>query len=261
MNEETSTNHVAEVTSVGATAIGKTGHITNRFFRPTVTSTFVAEHDANGTNAEDQEELEMRQSRLENLRQRKTELQTLSKASKRAYNDFRSLSDQFLEADNARVPNAEQTEIINSLQTTVSSIVLAGADAAGTARQQTASRIAKHLAALKDQRDLHDKEWDSCINDIDAAKAALEKVKKRTGATENPIVDGRVVYCPFRGGSMCRDSNEVIIEIWGSINGPPMLDLNFSRLHRLVSELKKSLLSEVRNYPYGELTIHRILNL
>ena len=252
MDIDTTTSN-ADLTNVGATSIGRTVNVTNRFFRPEAPNALL-DFDVNGDLEEAAEELEMRQSQHQSLRQSKIDSLQKLKASEKAYQEFRTLSDKYMEADNARVPDAEQTAIIQSLETSVSSVVLTGESAAGTARQQTRNRMVKRLAELKDRQDADRKTWNNFCTEYEACSTALKAAKKRNGGDSQPIVDGRLIYAPFRGGSMSRSSRDIIIDIWSSICGPQMLDMNFNKLNHSVRELVKSLETEMSVYKPRKLT-------
>ena len=239
------TTAVADVTNVGATTVNRTTAVTNRFFRPAA-PTALLDMDVNGDQEEAREELEMRQSQYDNLKKSKSEALARLKQSEQAYRAFKKLSDDYIEADKVRVPDADQTAIINELHTSVSNIVLTGDAVAGTARQQTKNRMVKKLAELKNRTDSDRKQWDSFCSEFNTCSAALKTARDRTGGTSQPIVDGRLLFCPFRGGSMARSSRDIIIDIWSAICGPQMLNLNFNRLLTSVRELKKSLANEIR---------------
>ena len=239
------TTSVGDVTTVGSTMVGRTTGITNRFYRPEAPST-ILDMDANGDLDDLHDELEMRQAQFDELKKSKSDALRKYRESEKKYKDFRDLSDQYMEADKVRNPDPEQTAIIQTLETSVSTIVLTGGDAAGTPRQQTANRIVKKLAELNDRQTKDRKQWDQYCSDYDSCAAALKAAKARNGGASQPIVDGRIMYCPFRGGSMERSSRDVIVEIWSSICGPQMLEMRFDRLSNSVRELRKSLSAEVR---------------
>ena len=239
-------NVTVSATNVGATTINRTTAVTNRFYRPEA-STVIMDMDVNDDQDDLEDDVSMRQSRYETLKVARFNAKNRVKESERAYREFHALSDQFLVADNCRNPSDEQTEIINSLQTSVSTVVLTGADAAGTARQQTATRISKKLADLKTRSEKDQKDWDTTCSDYEAAKTALQNARKKLGKEETQaIVDGRLMFCPFRGGTMARSSRDVIIEIWNMICGPQMLNLEFSKLKLAVRDLRASLSAEIR---------------
>ena len=244
MDMDTST-FVADVTNVGSTMIGRTTNVTNRFYRPEAPA-IILDMDANGDQDDLREELETRQAQFTELKKSKSEALQRFRASEKAYREFRDLSDKYMEADNVRNPDADQTATINSLQTSVSTIVLTGESAGGTPREQTRNRIIKRLADLNDCQIKDRKQWDQLCSEFDSCSTALKSVKARSGAASQPIVDGRIVYCPFRGGSMERNSRDVIVDIWSYICGPQMLDMRFDRLCNSVRELRKSLAAEVR---------------
>ena len=245
MDMETTT--VADIsTNVGATTINRTTAVTNRFYRPAAPVSLIENMDANGDQDEIQEELEIRQSRYDEAKLSKNEATTRLRKSEKDYKEFKDLSDRYMEADRVRVPDPEQTAVINTLQTSVSSIVLTGDAAAGTERQQTRNRMVKRLAELKDRQDSDRKRWDQACSDFDSCSTTLKSAKAKAGGGSQPIVDGRLLFCPFRGGSMARSSRDIIIEIWGYICGPQMLSMNFTRLLNSVRELRKALRAETR---------------
>ena len=244
------TSSVADVSTVGSTMIGRTTGITNRFYRPEAPST-ILDMDANGDQEELQEELDTRQNQYDDLKKSKSDSMRKYRASEKSYKEFRDLSDQYMEADRVRNPDADQTAIIQTLETSVSSIVLTGSDAAGTQREQTRNRIIKRLAELNDRQIKDRKKWDQDCSDFESCSAALKSAKARNGGASQPIVDGRIIYCPFRGGSMERSSRDVIVDIWSSICGPQMLEMRFDRLSNSVRELRKSLSAETRAHKPG----------
>ena len=250
MDMDTSTA-VADVTNVGATSIGRTTAVTNRFFRPEVPSVLL-DHDANGDQDDLRDELEMRQDQYDTLKISKSEALQRLRRSEKDYKDFKLLSDRYMEADNVRQPDAGQTAIIHDLQTTVSSIVLTGDALLGNAREQTRNRMVKRLAELKEKKDADRKKWDHDCHEFETVSAALKSVKNRSGGQSRPIVDGKLMFCPFRGGAMIRSSTDIIIEIWSMINGPQMLELRFDRLFNAVRDLRKSLKAETLSNKPGE---------
>ena len=256
MDMDTSDTNTANVTAtnVGATTINRTTSVQNRFYRPEA-STVLMEMDQ-----DDKDDLEddvtMRQSRVDTLKASRINAKNRVKSSEKAYRDFLALSDQYLIADNCRNPTSEQTEIINALQTSVSTIVLSGSAAAGNPRQQTANRISQRLADLKTQSEKDQKDWDTTCSEYENAKTALQNAKKKLGKEESQaIVDGRLMFCPFRGGTMARSSRDVIIEIWNMICGPQMLNLEYSKLKMAVRDLRASLSAEVHCNKPGKLII------
>ena len=239
------TTSVADVSNVGSSMVGRTTGITNRFYRPEAPAA-ILDMDANGDQEELHEELEMRQSRYDELKKSKSDALRKLRESEKAYKDFRNLSDQYMEADRVRNPDADQTAVMNTLETSVSTVVLTGADAAGTPREQTKNRIVKRLAELGDRQAKDRKQWDQLCSEYETCSAALKTARARSGGTSQPIVDGRIMFCPFRGGSMERSSRDVIVDIWSSICGPQMLEMRFDRLQNSVRELRKSLSAEAR---------------
>ena len=196
------TTVVADIsTNVGATTINRTTAVTNRFFRPAAPVSLVDDMDANGDQTEIREELEIRQERYNEAKVTKTEATTRLRKSEKDYKEFKDLSDRYMEADRVRIPDAEQINVINTLQTSVSSIVLTGDAAAGTERQQTRNRMVKRLAELKERQDSDRKKWDQACTDFDSCCTNLKTAKAKAGGDSQPIVDGRLMYCPFRGGS------------------------------------------------------------
>ena len=239
------TTAVADITNVGATTINRTTAVTNRFFRPAAPAALL-DMDANGDQEDTRDEIEIRQSHYNSLKQSKAEAMNRVRQSEKAYQSFKLLSDQYMEADKVRVPDADQTAIINELQTTVSTIVLTGDAAAGSVREQTRNRMVKRLSELKTRHEADRKQWDNFCSEFNTCAAALKSARDRNGGNSQPIVDGRLMFCPFRGGSMARCSRDIIIEIWSAICGPQMLNLNFNKLLLSVRELRKSLQNEIR---------------
>ena len=254
-NMDTTDVNTADIncTNVGATTVGRTTSVINRFYRPEAPSAMM-DMDINGDQDDLEDDVNMRQNRVDTLKVSRVNAKTRAKRSDAAYREFLSLSDRFLVADNCRNPSEEQTEVINTLQTSVSTIVLVGDEAAGNARQQTANRIQKRLSELKNQSDKDQKEWDSLCSEYENARTALKTAKKNLGVENSqPIVDGRMIFCPFRGGTMTRPSRDIIIEIWSQICGPQMLDLEFTKLLNCVRDLRASLSAETRFNKPGEI--------
>ena len=104
------------------------------------------------------------------------------------------------------------------------------------------------LLSLKEDAEATRKNWNALCKEHDEESSALEKLKKGAGLEGGAIQGNQIMFCPFRESlSMCRPSDEIIRDLWGMINGPSCLELNFNRLQNILTNLRKSLRVEVRD--------------
>ena len=223
--------------------------ITKRFAKPLLPASYVGESEA-AVNSQARHEMTTRRKRVDSLyKQRVERLETYEKHEK-AYQEFVALADSFMDADNARVPTDEQNQTIRDLNASISDVVLAGDQAAGTPRAQTAAKISARMLSLKEAADQSRKLWDTTVKDHEEESKSLKSLEESSGIDGGAIQGNSMVYCPYREEkTMIKSSDEIIIELWNRINGAGMLELRFDRLKSSLAELRKSLAAETRRFP------------
>ena len=245
-------------TSVGANhGSHQNNPIMKRFNTPQLPAAYLS-NSKSAVNQDARQEIINRQNKVNHLFRQRTDGRADVDAKEKAYQDFEALAESFFDADNARYPTEEQNRTINDLNESISTVVLAGDQAAGSARAQTKAKITSKILTLKEEAETSRKNWNALCKEHDEESAALEKLKKGSGVGGNAIQGNQILYCPFRESqSMCRPSDDIIRDLWSMMNGPSCLELNFGKLQHMLSTLKKSLRVEVRDNLPGN--IHCIL--
>ena len=238
--------------NIGITPVASNNAILKRFYVPDIPSAYL-QGNAGAVNEESKAEVTNRQKRVADLEKRQAAGREDVETKDREYEEFENLASEYLIAENVRCPSDAQNETINALKTSVSSIILTGADATGSARDQTSIQIATRMNELKAKADAARKTWNSLCEELESERKLLQKAKDRSGLDFGPVHGGKMFYAPHRENrSMVKSSEQIIVDIWGIINGPGMLDLNFNRLHNMLTNLRKSIKMEVRNFAPGE---------
>ena len=241
-------NSLNVTNNVGAMTMAKNNAVVKRFYVPDVPASFL--HGTDGSvNQESRAEISMRQKRIDDLKSkqalRRTEVEDLDRELKR----FEDLAEDYLVAENTRNPTPAQNETIHTLETSISDIVLSGANAAGTAREQTSLKIATHMTNLSEKADAARKVWNGLLEELDAEQKLMKKAQERSGLDFGPVQGGKMFYAPHRENkTMVKSSEDIIRDIWNIINGPGMLDLSFNRLLHHLTNLRKSLKHEMRSF-------------
>ena len=223
--------------------------ITKRFNRPLLPAAYLGETEA-AVNAEARTEMSIRKQRVQSLYQQRIERREDFVAKDKAYRDFMTLADEFMVADNARVPTDAQNQTINNLNSSISDVVLSGDQNAGNERARISAKISSKLLKLQEASEQSRKLWDTTVKDHEEESKSLSRLEETSGIDGGAIQGNAILYCPYRSEkTMIRSSDEIIIDIWNRINGPQMLELRFDRTKSLLEDLKKSLRAEVRTHP------------
>ena len=238
--------------NVGANTMSKNNPIMKRFFVPDAPASYL--HGREGSvNQEAKAEVDMRQKRIDELiLKQSTGRKEVEECDKRV-KDFEALASAYMIAENTRNPTAEQNETINTLESSVSEIVLSGANAAGSAREQASFRIASKMTDLQEKADAARKQWNSICDELETERKNQNRAKDRSGLDFGPLQGGKMLYAPHRENrSMIKSSDDIIRDIWNIINGPSMLELSFNRIQHHLQNLRKSLRVETRTYAPGK---------
>ena len=246
-------NSMITTNNVGANSLTKNNAVVKRFFVPDIPAAYL-KGDEGSVNHLARAEIANRQKRIDDLQnQQAKKLQDVEECDLE-HSKFEALAERYFIAENTRNPSDVQNQTIRELETTVSDIVLSGANAGGTVRAQTSFRIATRMNSLKEKADVARKAWNGLCDELDSERKALNRARERSGLDFGPLQGGKMLYAPHRESrSMVKSSDDIIRDVWNIINGPGMLDLSFGRLRHHLTCLKKSIKHETRVFPQGKL--------
>ena len=241
--------------NVGANSLPKNNAIVKRFYVPDAPASYL--HGTEGAvNQESRAEIEMRQRRIDDLVAKQAVRRAEVEDFDREVKKFEALAEEYIIAENARNPTPSQHETINTLETSISEIVLSGANAVGTMRDQTSLKIATYLTNLTDKAEVARKTWNGILEDLETERKLMKKAQERSGLDFGPLQGGKMFYAPHRENkTMVKSSEAIILDIWNIINGAGMLDLSFNRLLHHMTNLRKSIKHEMRSYGPSKFTI------